>query len=243
MALFDLKNADMYILDGTSGSAKVQTATPAAGDSSLSLSDVLVRTAAGTNLLQKGVRFKIGANAQIYAIQTVGAAVAGNVPVTFLPVIPAAQVPLSGDAVAFLPQQVELKLGEGNGSFEEKNNYEYRKNRGKLDYVKKGDEEPLQVDLDFDFEHATTGTDETISPRDALKQRGAASMWVTTSADLCEPYAVNVLIKHIPPCGTAEIDEILLENFRVESLKFDLKESKVTCSGKCNVTEPVYTRA
>ncbi len=241
MALFDLKNADLCFQDGTSGSAKVQTATPAAGDSSLSLSDVLVRTAAGTNLLQKGVRFKIGTKSQIYVIQTVGAAVSGNVPVTFLPVIPVTQVPVSGDAVTFLPQQVELKLGEGNGSFEEKINYEYRKNRGKLDYVKKGDEEPLQVDLDFDFEHATTGTNEVISPRDALKQQGAASMWVTTG-DLCEPYAVNVFIKHIPPCGTSETDEILLETFRVESLKFDLKESKVTCSGKCNVTEPVYTR-
>jgi hypothetical protein len=88
---------------------------------------------------------------------------------------------------------------------------------------------------------ASTGQFPTIE--DVLKQRGEASDWTSSSADECEPYAVDIEIEYDPPCGGEEKEIILLQDFRHEQLDHDLRQATVSVTGKCNVKEASITRA
>ena len=71
--------------------------------------------------------------------------------------------------MTFYPQNLGIKIGEGNVTYTEHNEYEYLKDRGNLDTVKEGKEVPMDVKLEAVFEHITQGTSEPVSPMDAMK--------------------------------------------------------------------------
>ena len=139
--------------------------------------------------------------------------------------------------ITFLPQQIDVKVGNGNLTYTETKNYNYELDRGNLDTVREGDEAPLEVSLEFVYEFVRTGTSEAITPVDAIKGIGGASEWVSSSADLCEPYCVDLVVFHDPPCGTAENETTTFPEFRRDSLEFDLSAATISCKGKCNVSE------
>jgi hypothetical protein len=114
--------------------------------------------------------------------------------------------------------------------------------RGDLDTVREGDEKPVDVSLEFVYEFVTTGTSETITPIDALKQQNAADEWITSSTDACEPYSVDLEIEHNPPCGSSQTETTLLPDFRYEKLEFSLKDATISVTGKCNVSAATITR-
>jgi hypothetical protein len=161
---------------------------------------------------------------------------------TFTPALDAGDLPTNNDVITFLPQQLEIKIGDGNLTYTEANEYEYDLDRGVLDTVRAGDQVPLDLSLDFVYEYITTGTGETISPMDALKGIGGASGWVSSSADPCEPYAVDVEVVHTPLCTTQEIETTVFPDFRSESREPDLGEAAVSVSGRCNAVQPTVTR-
>lgn len=136
---------------------------------------------------------------------------------------------------------LEVKIGEGNFQWTEKVNRIYTKDRGLLNDVRDGDEEPIDVSFDFiwEFLKANTG-DPTIE--DVLKHRGQAASWTSTDTDACRPFAVDVEVLYEPPCGGELNEKIVLEDFRYEQLQHDLKNASVSCQGKCNVTEATVTR-
>ena len=146
-------------------------------------------------------------------------------------------------AITFLPQQLEVKIGEGNITYTEHNEYNYLLDRDNLDTVKEGKEVPMDVKWDSVYEHITTGTSENISPMDALKGIGAAAEWVSYAADPCEPYAVAIEVEHVPPCGTSQGETTLFPDFRSEQREVNFKDATISVTGKCNVTEPIVTRA
>ena len=82
-----------------------------------------------------------------------------------------------------------------------------------------------------------------ITPVEAIKGINAASEWVSSSSDLCEPYAVDMLLKHCVPCGTDQDEDILLPDFRWESLDYDLGAATISVSGQCNVSNATVTRS
>src|SRR4030042_5669083 len=105
---------------------------------------------------------------------------------------------------------MEVKIGKGNLTYTEAKEYEYLRDRGNLDTVKEGDEQPVEVNLEFVYEYVKTSTGASITPVDAIKQIGGAAGWISSSADQCEPYAIDILAKHVLPCGTdADEDGIL----------------------------------
>ena len=161
---------------------------------------------------------------------------------TFTPALDGANLPVDGKAITFLPQQIDIKVGDGNVTYTEANEYEYDLDRGVLDTVRSGDEVPMDISLDFVYEYITTGTGETISPMDALKKIGGASGWVSSSSDPCEPYAIDIEIVHTPICTTQEIETTIFSDFRSDSREVDLGEASVAVSGRCNVTQPTVTR-
>ena len=161
---------------------------------------------------------------------------------TFTPALDAGDLPANDDVITFLPQQLLIKIGDGNLTYTEANEYDYDLDRGVLDTVRAGDQVPVDLSLDFVYEYLTTGTGEEISPMDALKKIGGASGWVSSSADPCEPYAIDVEVVHTPLCTTQEIETTVFNDFRSESREADLGEASVSVSGRCNITQPTITR-
>ncbi len=212
-----------------------------AGDSTLGVDTVALNTTL-TQQIPIGARFTIAGETGL-PVHTVTNRVGPNptTSITFTPVLAAGVV---DDAVmTFLPQQIEVKIGDGNLTYTENVNNEYLLDRGDLDTVREGDQAPMDVTMDFVYEFVRTGTNETITPVDAIKGIGGADEWVSSSADLCEPYAVDIEVEHNPPCGTAETETTLFPDFRRDSLDFDLSAATISCKGRCNATEPTITRS
>jgi hypothetical protein len=161
---------------------------------------------------------------------------------TFTPSIPSGDVPANDDDIVFLPQNLEIKIGDGNITYTEHNEFKYDLDRGDLDTVREGNQVPMDVKLEAVFEHITQGLSEPVSPMDALKGIGGASAWVSSSLDLCEPYGIDLIVKHTPPCGTAQLETVTFPDFRSESREINYKDATISVSGKCKVTEPIVTR-
>lgn len=149
---------------------------------------------------------------------------------------------IGNKVLTFLPQQIDIKIGDGDVKYTEADEFIYDKDRGELDTVRRGDDVPMEVSLNFTYEHITTGTNETIAPMDAIKRRGSASEWVSSASDLCEPYAVDIQVVHEPVCGTSDVEVTTFPDFRSEKREVSFKDSNIAVSGKCNVTEPITTR-
>ncbi len=162
---------------------------------------------------------------------------------TFTPALAtAAGIPADDAVITFLPQQIEIKVGDGNVTYTENRNYEYMLDRGDLDTVREGDQAPLDVRLECTYEHITTGTSEVISPLDALKGVGGAAGWVSSSTDQCEPYAIDIEVEHDPPCGVVQTEITLFPDFRADTKEVNLKDATISLTGKCNVVEPSVSR-
>ena len=161
---------------------------------------------------------------------------------TFTPAFLTADLPSNDDVVNFLPQQLTIKIGDGNITYTEHKEYQYLLDKGDLDTVREGNSVPMDVKLDCVYEHITTGTTEAISPMDALKQVGGAAAWVTTGP-ACEPYSVDVVVDHEPDCGTEESELTVFPDFRADTKEINFKDATISVSGKCNVTEPIVSRS
>jgi hypothetical protein len=161
---------------------------------------------------------------------------------TFTPALDGSDLPADTNVITFLPIQIEVKIGEGNLTYTENKEYEYLTDRGNLDTVREGNEVPMDVVMDFVYEFVRTGTGELVTPVDALKGIGGAADWTSSSTDPCEPYCVDVVILHEPPCGEAEAETTTFPEFRHDSLEFDLSAATISATGRSNATEPEITR-
>lgn len=159
-------------------------------------------------------------------------------------VTPVAGSGVENDAViTFLPQRIEIKIGEGDLSWTESRELIYDLDRDQLDTVRLGQEQPVQVDLAFTFEYVTTQSGQAITPVDAIKRLGEASEWVSSSSDLCEPYAVDLYVIHDVPCGTDHDQSFLFPDFRYDELDYSIQDASITVSGQCNTTDVISVRA
>lgn len=140
------------------------------------------------------------------------------------------------------PNGVEIKIGEGNLSYTEKKKRDYLLDKGKLSDVRNGDEAPLEVKFDFQWEFMRSTSSAVAVPtiEEALKNIGAAAEWISSDSDACRPYAVDIELVYEPHCGTKET--FVFPEFRYDSLDHDLRGGKVAVVGQCNVVEPIITR-
>lgn len=222
--------------------------------SNIGAGDIVVTGSAGGPYIVEYQGQYLGIDVALMTIQDVDLADAGSEDVTvlhagatswkltFSPALDGGDLPANDDVITFLPQQLEIKIGDGNLTYTESSEYEYDLDRGVLDSVRAGDQVPLDLSLDFVYEYITTGTGEEISPMDALKKIGGASDWVSSSADPCEPYAIDVEVVHTPICTTQEIETTVFPDFRSESREPDLGEAAVSVTGRCNAVQPTVTR-
>jgi hypothetical protein len=243
MARIELRDTTIYIRDGLSGTATVNEATPLLTDTDVDIITPVLNTEV-TDLVPVGARFTVSTANNTTEYTVTARIPTGNGPTTNFTFSPAwgTEVPANADVITFIPQQLEVKIGEGNMTYTESKEYDYLLDRGDLDTVREGDQQPVDLSIDFVYEHVITGTDEEISVVDALKRQNAASEWVSASSDLCEPYAVDVVIDQVTPCGTTENELTTLPEYRYESLEFDLSEATISTSGRCNTVEASVSR-
>lgn len=146
------------------------------------------------------------------------------------------------------PKVITVRIGEGNMQWTERRNIEYIKDRGIIDEVREGDQEPVDVSFEFTWTEIKSITgDTTPTPYEAIKKTDAASSWVSSDSDTCRPYAVDIEITNDPLCtgsGSAtSMEVVLLSDFRYEEISADYRNSSISVTGKCNITAPTVTRA
>lgn len=141
---------------------------------------------------------------------------------------------------------LEVNIGAGNLTYSEKKPRVYDLDRGRLDTVKNGDEQPVDVSMDFKWINITGSVGSAGIPptiEDALKNRANAAAWISSDSDTCQPYAVDLVVDYVPECSDGtETETITLPDFRYEELNHDLKAGTIACTGKCNVTEATAVR-
>jgi hypothetical protein len=140
-------------------------------------------------------------------------------------------------------QFIDVKIGQGNLTYDEKRTMQYIMDRGNLDDVREGDDVPMDVRVDATWEKITAASGDSVpTVEDAMKHRGLAADWDSSAVDPCQPFAVDVVILDVPPCGSEDSETIILPDFRYESVAHDLKAGTLAFSGKCNAKEAIPTR-
>jgi hypothetical protein len=154
-------------------------------------------------------------------------------------------IPSTSAVITFLPAQVDVKIGDGNLTWTEAREFEYVLDRGDLDTVKEGDQQPMEVNIDFVYEFYSNGSggEWNPSPIDFLKRAGEAANLSNTSSDPCEPFACDIELFYDVPCGSEQDETITFPDFRYESLEFDLGEATISVGGRCNATQPISVRS
>jgi hypothetical protein len=215
------------------------------GDTDLDIDTIVLNTDVTTKV-PIGARFTVAGETVATTVHIVTARTpTSSGPTTNIVFTPAltAGTYADGGVLTFAPQELTIKIGDGDVTYTESTEYSYDLDRGDLDTVREGNQVPMEVALNFTYEHITTGTGEVISPMDAIKRKGGAAEWVSSATDKCEPYAVDVKIVHTPPCGTAETETTIFPDFRSEKREPNFKDSNISVSGKCNAVEPIVTRS
>lgn len=242
MARIQLRDTTIYLQDGLAGTAAIDDAGTIAAAVDLDVNTIVLNGPLGTTTIPIGARFTVVGEPGL-PVHTVTDRT-GTQPTTnivFTPAIVAG--PVDGDVINFLPQRLEIKIGEGDLSWSESRELIYDRDRDLLDTVRLGQEQPVSIDLAFTFEYVTSESGQAITPVDALKNINGAVEWISSSADACEPYAVDVYVIHDIPCGTSHDQDFLFADFRYESLDYSMQDATISVSGQCNITDVVTTRA
>lgn len=237
MAQIDLRHAKIYFIDGFTKIGAINEPTPANSDTSFGIDGV-------TGILPIGLTFTVVGSTRRYTITDV---VGGATPteITFSPPLATADgIPLDNAVITFGPNILEVKIGEGNLTFEEKRNINYVREKKSIDngFVMTGDDEPMDVSLDFIWEFLSSEDGNPPTPKEALTKTGPAASWVTSGGDKCEPYATDIEVIYEPPCEGVPGERILLSEFRWESLSQDLKAATIGAKGKCKVLLAIANR-
>lgn len=132
---------------------------------------------------------------------------------------------------------LQINIGEGNMTFDEKSPVEFIRNRGLLvaGGVRNADDEPMDFSLDIQWDFLSSVAGATVpTPREAIAFEGPASAWLTTADDPCQPKCLDIELLNQPGCTGIEDESIVLEEAYFESQNHDLRGGTVAGSGRCN---------
>ena len=235
MPVLDLKNCTILLKDGyrdTSGLVNFM-AGYSIGATSMAVDGFTVAPPVGST-------FTIEAGTQRYVVLT-----STTTLITFTPGLAGAVA--DNDNITVGGRQIEAKLGDGNLTYSKTKNREYILNRGVIDEVRNGDEAPIDVSLNAQWQFITGHSSDpggglpTIE--DVLDNVGLASSWISSDLDdPCRPYCIDIEIVNEPVCDTVQGEYVLLKHFRYEKLDHDAKAGSIATTGKCNIQTPVVTR-
>lgn len=235
-AYIDLKNCRFFVEDGWTDAGAVNLmAGYAIGLSALAV-DGFPDTLIPGNILT------FAGHATVYTLVSQTATLGVTTAIVITPALTAAVV--DNEVITVGPHVLEVTIGEGNLTYDEKRALEYKLNRGKLDQVRLGDEAPIDVNFQFAWTFLSSKSGGTVPTVEEFFYRtGPAVAYKTTGQD-CEPYAVNLIIEQTQPCASDDhpIERITLPQFRYTSLNHDPKAGTVTATGTCNTTKALKQR-
>lgn len=240
MARIQLRDALVRFKDGLAGAAALNGSGVMPADTDIDINMVDLNTD-DVDLVPIGARFIVAGESTPLVHVVTGRTGNPTTNIQFSPALGAGTY-MNGALLTFLSQQIDIKMGDGNLTYTENDEYEYELDRDRLDTVRKGADQPMEINIDAVYEAITTGTGETIAPMDALKRRGAASEWVSSAEDKCEPYAIDIEVIHSPSCGTKQAERTIFPDFRSESREVNFQDATISVTGRCNATEPIVDR-
>lgn len=162
--------------------------------------------------------------------------------VTFTPAIATGSVPSDDDAIQFYPQKVEMKVGEGNVEHTETQEAVIDTDRGILDGVRAGTDQPMTWSASFVYNWLRASSGDPITVYEAIYQLGDASTWVTSSTDKCEPYQLDFFVLDRPSCGSEEAEVMLFRYSRITSVNPSVEAASVSIEATCNSLRPDVSR-
>lgn len=236
MGQIDLKYADLFVEDGSVSTGAVNNA------SGYTSSAVTMLMDGHTGIVTVGMTFTIAgeSGSPVHTVTAHSETSSNTTSITFTPGVVGTIA--DNTVLTFGPNSIELHIGEGNLEWTEKRNIIYVKDRGKLAYTRLGDEEPVDVSMEFIWDFLTSASGEPVTMKEALTNKGAASTWLSSADDKCQPYAVNIRIIYTPPCAGVDKEVILIQDYRYEELQHSTKDAKVATKGKANIQEVISTR-
>ena len=148
------------------------------------------------------------------------------------------------DGTTPTPKSIAVKVGEGNLTYSDKRTMEYVKDRGKLDGVREGDEEPVEISLDAVWEFISSPTGEVATVEEAIKGTGTGlAAFVTVGADVCEPYACKIQVDNdLSDCAGTLGERLEFNDFRWETFDHDVRAGTLSISGMANIITPTKLR-
>lgn len=236
-SIIDLKQCSIFVRDGYANTGAVNHVAGYIANDVTMLVDAIV------GIIPKWTRFTVIGDTVVHTVTAHIETSTNTTSITFTPGLGA--VVADNAIITFLTNQIELVVGEGNLTYDEKHAREYKLNKGKLYSVRDGDQAPLELtfSLYWEFIKSSVTDGEPISFEEALKQEGQAATWVTSDlADPCAPYAVDIVIRHTPPCTDIDNEELTFGKFRWESLSHNAKDGTIECKGSCNLLTPGKVR-
>lgn len=142
------------------------------------------------------------------------------------------------------PLTTTVVFGDGTITWTRRTPRKYILDRGNVSTgtVRDDDEQPLEVSVTAMYGFLISDGSEAITLYEALHREGDASAWVSTGADACEPYCVDLEFTYAPACNSTKNEVMVFPDFRVEECSPDVKAGTVSFRGKCKVTKPTITR-
>ncbi len=146
------------------------------------------------------------------------------------------------DEISILGRCASVKIGDGSLSWDETTNYEYEMDRGEIDAVAEGEDEPVTVNLSMVYEYVASVVGSNVpTPVEILKQKGEAANWISTGADPCELYAVDLEVDYKPPCDLPH-EITTFRELRWDSINPNFQDSSIEMRARCKAVEPVVHR-
>ena len=154
------------------------------------------------------------------------------------------------DGTTPTPFQMTLKIGSGNLTWSEKKQYDFILDRGRLDKVRQGDQLPVEVSIDAQYEYVMQPAGNTLGPgstllysvEDFVKKVNSGAALVTAGADACEPYAIKIRITQDQACAGVPTEIVLIPEFRYEKVTHDVRAGTIQLTGKAKVVKATVTR-
>jgi len=123
----------------------------------------------------------------------------------------------------------EIAVGQGTFSWSEAREMEFILDRGSLDEVRRGDDQPMEVSFEFTWKYTTYGTIE-----DAVKGTAFGS-----SESYCDPFKTDITVALDDSCGGSGVETTFtISDFYWESWDANINDGTVSCSGRCNSVTP-----
>lgn len=146
------------------------------------------------------------------------------------------------DGTPTTPNTLTIKVDDGNLTWTRLREVDPKKDRGKLDYLKQGDEQNMKVSIDLRWDTLKASSGDPVTPFDFLEKQNGASAYLSTSG-LCEVDTIDIAVYVDHACGTTVEDEIItFSKFAFQEIGGDLKGGKLSVSGICNSIKPTSVR-